>query len=339
MRKLVEDLCSDECAGRRAGSPGGAIARRLVVDALRDAGLDPFEQAVPSCGGANVLATIPGDDDRWIVIGAHHDHLGAAGGGIYHGADDNAAAVAILVDVAKRAAQSRNGRGVLIAAFDAEEPPYFLTGGMGSQHFVRHPTVPLDRIDMMVCMDLVGHRLGDPRLGDDVGQSLFALGAERSTGTSAHVRGIARAEPGVIVRPVDADVIPPLSDYDPFWRASVPFLFLSSGRSRVYHTPEDTPSMLDFAKMEATSRWLARFVDDTRRREDVRWVDDAQDDVGTLDTILSVLDALRAHSAEAEMAVAYASSLREACDRTGRLPDARRQEIAALVERVESGLA
>lgn len=339
MRKLVDDLCSEACAGRRAGSPGGRVARGLVVDALRDAGLDPFEQAVPSCGGANVLATIPGDVDRFIVVGAHHDHLGKEGASVYHGADDNAAAVAILVDFARRAASTRAGRGVIIAAFDAEEPPYFLTGGMGSQHFVRNPTVPLDRIDLMVCMDLVGHRLGDARLGEDVGQSLFALGAERSTGTSQHLRRIARAEPGVIVRPVDADVIPPLSDYDPFWRADVPFLFLSSGRSRVYHTPADTPEKLDFAKMAATSRWLARFVDDTRRREDLRRIDDAHDDVGTLDTILSVLDALRASSAEAEMAVAYASSLRDACDRSGRLPDTRRGEIAMLVERVESGLA
>lgn len=339
MRKLVEALCSEACGGRRAGSPGGKVARGLIVDALRDAGLDPFEQAVPSCGGANVLATIPGDVDRFIVVGAHHDHLGAVGGSVHHGADDNAAAVAILVEVARRAAATRAGRGVVIAAFDAEEPPYFLTGGMGSQHFVRHPTVPLDRIDMMVCMDLVGHRLGDERLGDEVGQSLFALGAERSTGTSAHVRAIARAEPGVVVRPVDADVIPPLSDYDPFWRAEIPFLFLSSGRSRVYHTPQDTPEKLDHAKMDATSRWLARFVDDARRREELRWIDGARDDVGTLDTILSVLDVLRAHSAEAEMAVAYASSLRHACDRRGRLPDARRPEIAMLVERVESGLA
>ena len=30
---------------------------------------------------------------------------------------------------------------------------------------------------------------------------------------------IARAEDGVVVRPADADIIPPLSDYIAFWRA------------------------------------------------------------------------------------------------------------------------
>jgi hypothetical protein len=64
MKSLVEALCSDQCAGRRPGTPGGREARRLVVEALRSAGLDPREQAVPGCNGANVLAQIPGDADR-----------------------------------------------------------------------------------------------------------------------------------------------------------------------------------------------------------------------------------------------------------------------------------
>jgi hypothetical protein len=105
------------------------------MKALRGAGLDPFEQPVPACGGANVLA---------------------------------------------------------------------------------RPPVPRESIDFMVCMDLVGHRLGPEGLPDDVGQSLFAVGGERSRGTRDVVRAMARAEPGVIVRSVDAAIIPPLSDYEPF---------------------------------------------------------------------------------------------------------------------------
>ena len=67
--QLIRDLCSPECAGRRSGTPGGRAARGLVVRAMREAGLDPFEQAVEGCGGANVLAKIPGDDPRWVVVG------------------------------------------------------------------------------------------------------------------------------------------------------------------------------------------------------------------------------------------------------------------------------
>jgi hypothetical protein len=87
---------------------------------------------------------------------------------------------------------------------------------MGSQAFVARPPVPLEAIDFMVCMDLVGHRLGRPGLPEEVGQSLFALGAERSHGTHALVRRLARSERDLIVRPVDAEMIPAMSDYRPF---------------------------------------------------------------------------------------------------------------------------
>ncbi|HEV3189005.1 MAG TPA: M28 family peptidase, partial [Polyangiaceae bacterium] len=241
MRSLIDALCSPSCAGRRPGTPEGDAARAIVKQSLRDAGLDAFEQPTPQCGGANVLAKIDGHDPRYVVVGAHFDHLGKSGDAVYWGADDNAAAVSVLVEVATAIADQREGRGVIIAAFDGEEPPFFATAAMGSQAFVMAPPVPRDAIDFMVCMDLVGHRLGPPGVPDEVGLSLFALGAERSVGSHDLVRSLARAEPGVIVRAADAEIIPPLSDYEPFWRAKIPFLFLTAGRSRVYHTPEDTP--------------------------------------------------------------------------------------------------
>ncbi len=221
MKELVEKLCSDACAGRAAGSPGGARARSIVFEALASAGLEPIEQHVPAFGGANVLASLRGDTDRWIIVAAHYDHLGRHGRQTFHGADDNAAAVAILVEVASALVHRRQaGRTVLFAAFDGEEPPHFLSEAMGSEHFVRHPTVELDHVDLMICMDLVGHAVGPEGMPDAVRQSLFALGAERSEGTAALVDAI--VEPGVFVRRVDAEVIPPLSDYWPFWRRGVP---------------------------------------------------------------------------------------------------------------------
>ena len=154
MRTLIERLCSPECAGRRPGTKEGNAARAIVLQALRDAGLDPYEQRVEGCGGANVLAKVRGDVERYV---------------------------------------------------------------------------------------LVGHRFGPEGVPDEVGQSLFALGAERSLGTYQLVSSLKRAETGVIVRTADAEIIPPLSDYQAFWEQRIPFLFLTAGRSRVYHTPDDTP--------------------------------------------------------------------------------------------------
>ncbi|QRK12749.1 M28 family peptidase [Archangium violaceum] len=130
-----------------------------------------------------------------MLVGAHHDHVGHSGRSIYRGADDNAAAVGILLEVARALRQDApRDRGVLFAAFDGEEPPYFLSEAMGSEHFALHPTVPLDTIDLMVCMDLVGHALGPDEVPGEVRQSVFALGAERSEGTGALVDRLARAE-------------------------------------------------------------------------------------------------------------------------------------------------
>lgn len=342
LSSVVGELCSPRCAGRRPGTQEGAAARAVVVDALRAAGLDPFEQVVPGLGGANVLATLKGETDRYLLVGAHFDHLGRSGQQVFWGADDNAAAVAILVDVARALAAARPaGRGVILAAFDGEEPPHFLGRTMGSVHFTRSSPVPLDHIDMMVCMDLVGHALGPEGMPDEVAQSLFALGAERSEGTAAHVDAIARAEPGVIVRRADAKVIPPLSDYYAFWQHKVPFLFLTAGRSRYYHTPSDTPEKLDFAKMEATARWLERFVRETCARPEpkVAFLHDGRDDASTLRSIMAVTGALKATVPEAKMGYQAAEALLAACDRDGRLPAGRRDEAQVLLGMLEARLA
>lgn len=343
----MTSLCSDACAGRRTGTAGGREARRLVVEALRRAGLDPHEQAIPGNGGANVLATIPAAGapaDRWVIVAAHYDHLGAesgATGSVFRGADDNAAAVGILLSVAGRlAASPPERRNVLVAAFDAEEPPFFTTQQMGSEHWARQPTVPLDRIDWMVCMDLVGHSLGPAGLPDPVRQTVFALGAERSAGTSALLDSMSESEPGVIVRRADAEIIDPLSDHAPFWQRQIPFVFLSNGRSRVYHTPEDSPDKLDWDKMAATARWLERFVRATCARPEARAeFRERRDDASTLRAFLAITDPLRAVSTEARMGHQIAGALLAACDSDGRLrTEDERLTMLGLANHLETAL-
>ena len=340
-RELVEALCSDQCAGRRAGTPGGARARALVVDALRAAGLDPVEQPAPGCGGANVVAALPGDIDRWVLVGAHYDHLGTVGKAIYRGADDNAAAVGILADVARALATKRpDGRGVIFVAFDGEEAPFYGSGAMGSQQFARTPTVPLDRLDMMVAMELLGHPTGPEGLPAEVRGSVFALGAERSAGTSARVDALAPVD-GITVRRSDAEVIPPLSDHLAFWQAGVPFLFLTGTRSSTYHTPWDTPDRLDWARVGAISRWLESFVRDqcARPEERVRFLPDGQDDRSTLDAMHGLLTPLADSVALARSALDRIHALHARCDPSGRLGDDERLILQGLVAAIESALA
>lgn len=348
MRELVEELCSDRCNGRKTGTPGGDHARQLVLRALRDAGLDPFEQPIPEAGGANVLATIPGTVDRYVMVAAHFDHLGSAtirtpGGPVtatYRGADDNAAAVAILVELAKRFAVDRpEGRGLMLVSFDAEEPPHFQNHTMGSERFARQPSVPLEKIELMICLELLGHTLGNASLPDDVRNTVFALGAERSTATASYVDRIATAEPGVVLRRADAEIIPPLSDYAAFWARERPWMLLTSGRTRRYHTPNDTVEHLDFAKMASTARWLERFVrSQCLRDEEIRFLR-ARDDVATLESISAILTPLAERSSSARVGLQAAHELRGDCRADRSLDPDRLDDLESLIAAVESAFA
>lgn len=299
LRGAVLALCAPDLDGRRTGAAGGAAACDLLETELARLGLEPageqgYRQRVPGCGGTNLLARIPGSgplSERAVLVGAHYDHLGSDGADVYHGADDNAAAVAITLELG-RALRARPpaGRQVILALFDAEEPPHFTSQSMGSMHFCAQPTVPLGQVDLMVCMDLVGHACGGPDLPDPVRRSLFVLGAELSQGTAALVERVAGRARGVFPRRLHADVIPPLSDYYAFWRREVPFVFLSCGRWEHYHQPTDTPDRLDWDKLAATGAFLEDLVREAAARPEprVRFERDARDDLASLRSLLDV---------------------------------------------------
>ena len=72
----------------------------------------------------NLLAQVPGSDPSLapVLLGAHYDTCDSL-----RGADDNAAAVAVLLEVAAQMADETLERSVILAFFDAEEPPHFLS--------------------------------------------------------------------------------------------------------------------------------------------------------------------------------------------------------------------
>jgi len=340
MRALIEALCSPECNGRAAGSPGGLAAKKLLLEAFRAAGGEPTEQAIPGCKGANLLVPFRATGplaDRWVVVGAHYDHLGHHGGQTFFGADDNAAAVAMVVEVAKSLAKKPpEGRSVLVVAFDGEEPPHFLSENMGSEYFADHPTVPLTQIDFMFCLDLVGHALGPPGLPASVRNSVFVLGAERSEGTTARLEDI--SVDGVVARLVDAEVVSPMSDYHAFWKAKVPFAFLTCGRWAHYHRPTDTPDRLDYPKIAATAKWLELATRDAARRSEpsIRFTNGVND-ASTLHSLIDLMSAIATVSPLVAEPLAQAQQLLTTCDAKGQ--STQRQSVLRLVARIEGVLA
>ncbi|MBC8343729.1 MAG: M20/M25/M40 family metallo-hydrolase, partial [Bacteroidetes bacterium] len=103
----------------------------------------------------NVIGKIEGKthQDKYIVIGAHYDHLGKLGNQVYYpGANDNASGVAMMLDLAKHYSDvfSQPEYTMIFVGFGAEE-----AGFLGSKYFVENPPVPLKDIRLMINFDMM----------------------------------------------------------------------------------------------------------------------------------------------------------------------------------------
>jgi len=263
LQTHVQYLASPELQGRKPGTPGNRKAADYLAARFRELGLAPlpslngYRQPVSPALGDNLIAVRPaatGSSSRWLLLGAHYDHLG----GVYLGADDNASAVAILLETARTLPPLDHP--VLFVAFNAEEPPYIRTPSMGSQYFTDHlpPEIGApSNLQAVVIMDLMGGVHWDPL--KDV---MFTAGAEQSPGLYRRVKE--SAAPHLTVLPVGMHLVEEIpllgqvsfSDYDAFRNVRVPFVFLSSGRTPRYHQPTDLPDTLHYERMAATVTWL-----------------------------------------------------------------------------------
>lgn len=227
-------------AGIPALAVRGALAAKLRAAAQAGSQLRLQTAVEPRLEEAhNVAALLPGTDPRltgrFIVIGAHLDHLGRGGEGslapeqtgqVHNGADDNASGVAALIEVAHRLAggPARPRHSVLFLAFSGEE-----RGLLGSAHFVRNPTLSLDSAVAMLNLDMVG-RLRDNRLA--------VMGA----GTATEWRELLAAVNGRQPRPFEfalsEDGYGP-SDHSSFYARGIPVLHFFTNPHEDYHRPSD----------------------------------------------------------------------------------------------------
>ncbi len=180
------------------------------------------------------------------MLGAHYDTCGPL-----PGADDNAAAVSMALEVAERLVARPAQRDVVIALFDSEEPPHFYTDSMGSVQWYRHQRT--GSVHSAVVLDLVGHDLAVPGLED----LLFVMGME----TDPALADIAVADQsGLRVQPILSRYADSRSDHFIFELHERPFLFLSCAEWEHYHQPTDTPDKLSWVKMAAITEYLDRTV-------------------------------------------------------------------------------
>lgn len=245
LTTTVSELALPE--GRMVGTPGHEVAKEYLTQRMKDAGLQPYAgndfQLPYGDKFTNIVGIVPdmdgSTDGPAILVGAHYDTAGP-----WAGADDNAAAVAILLENAKMLAEDDGQRKpIIFAIFDAEEPPYFHTDDMGSTHFFHHQLK--HKVETAIIMDLVGHDV--PIEG--IEELVFITGTE-SHSTLGQVHDFTANEPGRLVfATAQNELIGNMSDHHVFEQNDVPFLFLSCGRWQHYHQPSDTPDKLNYTKM------------------------------------------------------------------------------------------
>jgi Zn-dependent M28 family amino/carboxypeptidase len=215
---------------------------------------------------ANLVAELPGArrQHEIVVLGAHYDTVPTT-----PGADDNASAVAVLLEAAKLLRELKPNRTVRFVAFPCEEPPHFNLGEMGSQVYARNCRLRNERIVGMLCLEMVGYYSDAPnsqhvpeaiprwlhRLFPNRGNFLAAVGNLKSWRLLWKFRrGFKRAIGFPLFSICLPEKVPDIrrSDNSSFWDQGYPALMLTDTsylRNRHYHLESDTTETLDYASM------------------------------------------------------------------------------------------
>ena len=277
IQEDVTYLASEELEGRQTGTRGEKKAAKYIQNRFKELELSPkgtqgFLQAftfLPKTNphedvkfdvngdgtitGNNVLGFIDNNAENTVIIGAHYDHLGFGGEGslyrdtlkaIHNGADDNASGVAVMLDLAAKLKTKNTRNNYLFIAFSGEE-----MGLLGSNYFVKNPTLDIKKVSYMINMDMVGRLKKDSTL------------AVYGTGTSPIFKQVLKAHNdhfNLVQR--ESGVGP--SDHTSFYLADIPVLHFFTGQHEDYHKPGDDAEKLNYNGMETIGKYLFAIISD-----------------------------------------------------------------------------
>lgn len=231
---------------------------------------------------ANLEVVLPGRrwPDQSIVIGAHYDTVLRS-----PGADDNASAVAALLEIARLLKDDAPGRTLRLVAFVNEEPPFFFWGEMGSQVYARAARSRREYIRLMVSLEMLGYYRDEAgsqsypplfrHFHPDRGNFIAFVSNFRSR------RAMRRAEQAFRAHsdfPLETTAtfgwVPGVawSDHLSFWRAGYPAFMCTDTaffRNPHYHAAHDTPQTLDYRRLAQLTAGLAAMFRELADCEDL----------------------------------------------------------------------
>ncbi len=254
VETITRKLASQEFNGRAFKTEGGRKAAEFIAAQFREIGLKPaasrsdFFQPIAG-GGQNVAGAIEGRDaarkNEFIVIGAHYDGFGGA----FAGAVDNAAGVAVMIEVARMVMKNTPQRSLLFIAFDGEEQRQ-----AGAKFYAEHPVVPLEKT--VAAVKLAGFGGG---MSERLMETLYVMGAEFSPQLREAVGKYKRDEARLALVGGDAMRSSGGEHYQ-FALKQTPALVGANGVHYAYHSKSDTPNLINYAALEKHVATLAKVI-------------------------------------------------------------------------------
>lgn len=278
IRKDVEYLADDRLQGRETGTKGEVKAAKYIAKRFKKLGIqakgdDSYYQffsfkprpenphqkvdtdTIDPIEGRNVVAYINNDAAQTVVIGAHYDHLGWGGEGslhssgekaIHNGADDNASGVAAMIALAEALKDGPSSNNYLFIAFSGEEK-----GLWGSNYYSKNATIPVDNMNYMINMDMVG------RLNEE--NTLAINGTGTSPVWKDLISGHEMKKDMKVVE--SASGIGP-SDHTSFYLQDIPVLHFFTGQHEDYHKPSDDADKVNYEGITEVATYIYKLIEE-----------------------------------------------------------------------------
>jgi Zn-dependent M28 family amino/carboxypeptidase len=211
----------------------------------------------------NIYSVKPGTEEpgKVLVIGAHYDTVTGT-----PGADDNASAVAGLLELSRLLADVPLKWTVHFAAFTLEEPPLFRSRKMGSYVYAKSLKDSGTDLAGMICLEMIGYFTDDPGsqtfplpfmrlMYPSKGNFITLVSNLQSRPLLKRIRDGFRRGTDLPVETLSTIFLVPgvdFSDHRSFWKFGYDAVMVTDTafyRNPNYHGPGDRPGTLDYERM------------------------------------------------------------------------------------------
>lgn len=251
-------------------------AADFIEDSFSRAGLHPRRDSYELRGQAchNIEVEIPGTRPKVLLIGAHYDSVFGS-----PGANDNGSGVAATLALARRFANRKTQHTMRFVAFVNEEPPYFLSGEMGSLVYAGRCKARGDKISAMISLETIGYFSDAPNSQTYPSRVLGAfypkVGNFIGFVANVHSRALLRRVIALFRQhakiPSEGAALPAFipgvswSDQWSFWRNGYPAIMVTDTapfRYPYYHSANDTPDKLDYDRFALVVSGMEKVIEE-----------------------------------------------------------------------------